>query len=228
VIVTQVPGGERGGLPVATMEREPTHLARPSVVCRAAVRHTVMVTPSHLDRIGRITHSSTARAWVNRPIVPGAGRGGCMVRPMRPGAPAPDDGVVPGTARRGQEAQMHARITDIPVEMQVDEIETRGITWGDVTVRHIDLPAGVDFTPLFKGLPDDLCQCAHWGYVTDGSITVRFADGTEETTHAGEVFYWRGGHTGWTDGGVKFIEFSPADEIAPVLEHLASQFSTSG
>jgi hypothetical protein len=24
-------------------------------------------------------------------------------------------------------------------------------------------PAGLDTTPLFKGLPDDLCQCPHWG-----------------------------------------------------------------
>jgi hypothetical protein len=121
---------------------------------------------------------------------------------------------------------MHATITNIPLEMKVDKIETRGATWGDVTVRHIDLPAGVDFTPLFKGLPNDLCQCPHWGLVTEGSIILRYSDGTVETTRAGEVFYWPGGHTGWTEEGVVFIEFSPADAIAPVLEHLASQFAT--
>ena len=122
---------------------------------------------------------------------------------------------------------MHTTITDIPIEMQVDGIETRAVTCRDVTIRHIDLPAGVDFTPLFKGLPDDLCQCPHWGYVTEGSINVRYSDGTEETTRAGELYYWKGGHTGWTDEGVTFIEFSPADAIRPVLEHLASQLSTS-
>ena len=123
---------------------------------------------------------------------------------------------------------MHTTISDIPLEMQVDGIETRGLTSGDVTMRHIDLPAGVDFTPLFKGLPDDLCQCPHWGCVTQGSITVRYGDGTEETTRAGELYYWPGGHTGWTDEGVTFIEFSPTHAIGPVLEHLASQFATSG
>jgi hypothetical protein len=123
---------------------------------------------------------------------------------------------------------MHATISEVPIEMQVDGIETRGATWGDVTVRHISLPAGVDFTPLFLGLPDDLCQCPHWGYVSRGSITVRYADGSEETTRAGEVFYWRGGHTGWTDGGVTFMEWSPAEEIRPVLEHLAAQMTTAG
>jgi len=122
---------------------------------------------------------------------------------------------------------MHTTITDVPIEMKVDGIETRAVTCGDVTIRHLDLPAGVDFTPLFKGLPDDLCQCPHWGEVTKGSITVRYSDGTEETTRSGEIFYWPGGHTGWTDEGVTFIEFSPTDTIRPVLEHLSRQLSTS-
>ena len=118
---------------------------------------------------------------------------------------------------------MHATADQIPLEMKIDEIETRGTTCDDVMIRHIHLPAGVDFTPLFKGLPGDLCQCPHWGVVTDGAITVRYADGTEETTTAGEVYYWPGGHTGWTEHGVTFVEFSPAEAIQPVLDHLAAQ-----
>jgi hypothetical protein len=120
---------------------------------------------------------------------------------------------------------MRATITDVPLEMKVNGIETRGVTWGDITVRHIDLPAGVDFTPLFQGLPGNLCQCPHWGAVTAGSITIRYADGTEERAGAGDLFYWPAGHTGWTDEGVTFVELSPADAIRPVLEHLASQMS---
>ena len=118
---------------------------------------------------------------------------------------------------------MHATTTQIPLEMKLDAIETRGDTWGEIMIRHIDLPPGVDFTPLFKGLPGDLCQCPHWGMVTEGAITLRYADGTEETTSAGEMYYWPAGHTGWTENGVTFVEFSPATEIQPVLEHLASQ-----
>jgi hypothetical protein len=123
---------------------------------------------------------------------------------------------------------MHATSSQVPIEMQIDGIETHAVTWGDVTVRHISLPAGVDFTELFQGLPGNLCQCAHWGVVTAGSITVRYADGTMETTSAGELYYWPGGHTGWTEDGVTFIEFSPADEIKPVLEHLANQMAATG
>jgi len=120
---------------------------------------------------------------------------------------------------------MRSPVNELPLEMQVGEIETRGVDWGDQLVRHIDLPAGTDFTPLFVGLPGDMCQCPHWGYVLEGSITLRFADGTEETTAAGEAYYWPAGHTGWTDTGVVFVELSPAAELQPVLEHLAAQFA---
>lgn len=118
---------------------------------------------------------------------------------------------------------MRSDISGIPVEMEHGGIVTRGQTWGEVLVRHVDLPAGVDFTPLFVGLPGDLCPCPHWGQVLEGAITVRYADGTQETTRAGEVYYWPGGHTGWTDDGVVFLEYSPAEELRPVLEHLAAQ-----
>ena len=87
----------------------------------------------------------------------------------------------------------------------------------------LSLPAGTDFTPLLKGLENDLCQCPHSGYVVEGSITLRYADGREETNRAGDAFVWPAGHTGWTDTGVTFIEFSPTAEIMPVLEDLSQQ-----
>jgi len=52
---------------------------------------------------------------------------------------------------------------------------------------------------------------------------VRYADGREETTGAGDVFYWPAGHTGWTDYGVTLLEYSPTAEILPVLDHLGRQ-----
>ena len=121
---------------------------------------------------------------------------------------------------------MHFAHTDIPLEMQLGEIETRGVECGGVYARHITLPAGVDFTPLFVGLPDDRCQSPHWGQVFEGSITVRYADGREETSRAGDVYYWPAGHTGWTDEGVTFLEFSPTDAIMPVLDHLSKQLAS--
>lgn len=121
---------------------------------------------------------------------------------------------------------MRAAMQELPLEMKVDAIETRGAVWGDQLVRHIDLPAGTDFRPLFVGLPHDRCECPHWGMVLEGSITVRYGDGTEETTRAGETYYWPGGHVGWTDEGVVFLEISPADQLQPVLAHIAAQMPT--
>ncbi len=36
-------------------------------------------------------------------------------------------------------------------------------------------PAGTVVAPLFQGLPDDRCQCPHWGYVIKGELRYRFA-----------------------------------------------------
>jgi hypothetical protein len=116
---------------------------------------------------------------------------------------------------------------EMAVELEVGEIRTRNEEWGGLVVRHISLPPGTDFTPLFRGLPDDRCQCPHWGYVVEGSIHVRYADGTEDHNRAGDLYYWPGGHTGWTDEGVVFLELSPAEEIGPVLAHLGAQLAPS-
>ena len=108
---------------------------------------------------------------------------------------------------------MRSDINAIPLEMKLDGIETRGLTWGDILVRHIDLPPGVDFTPLFKGLPDDRCQCPHWGYVTKGKMTYRYAD-REEVYAAGEAFYAPPGHVPVQhEPGTEIVMFSPAEEL---------------
>lgn len=122
---------------------------------------------------------------------------------------------------------MHKSADEMDPELEVGEIRTRGEDWGDQSVRHLDLPPGTDFTPLFRGLPGDLCQSAHWGYVIEGSIHVRYADGTEEVSRGGDLYHWPAGHTGWTDEGVEFIEFSPAHDIRPVLEHVGAQLAPS-
>jgi hypothetical protein len=120
---------------------------------------------------------------------------------------------------------MHLPTDSIPPELKADALETRGTQWGDIAVRYLDLPPGVDFTPLLKGLPHDQCQSPHWGYVLRGSIHLRYANGDEELARAGEVFYWPAGHTGWTEEGITFVEFSPASEIKPVLDHVQAQMA---
>jgi hypothetical protein len=118
---------------------------------------------------------------------------------------------------------MRRAVTEMAVELEVGPIHTRGEEWGGQIVRHLDLPPGTDFRPLLAGLPGDVCECPHWGYVVDGSIHIRYADGTEEVSRAGDLYYWPGGHVAWSDEGVTFIEFSPAEELRPVLAHVGPQ-----
>jgi hypothetical protein len=124
-----------------------------------------------------------------------------------------------------KENDMRASENELDVELEVGDILTRGECWGGQLVRHLTLPPGADFRPLLAGLPHDRCDCPHWGYIVAGSITVEYADGTQDVNRAGDLYYWPGGHTGWTDEGVTFLEFSPADQLQPVLEHIGAQLA---
>ena len=50
---------------------------------------------------------------------------------------------------------------------------------GGWTVAFETYTQDADLRPLFKGLPDDRCQCAHMGYVIRGKVAFRSADGEE-------------------------------------------------
>ncbi len=48
-----------------------------------------------------------------------------------------------------------------------------------MSVGYVEVPAPTDFTPFFKGLPLDMCNARHWGYVIDGECRVVYPDGKE-------------------------------------------------
>lgn len=75
-----------------------------------------------------------------------------------------------------------------------------------------------DAAALFRGLPDDACQAAHWGVVTAGEVGFRYTDGTEETIEAGHAYYARPGHTPVFYRGGSVVEFTPADQLAVTME----------
>ena len=81
------------------------------------------------------------------------------------------------------------------------------------TVNFVSFRQDVDATPLYKGLPDDRCQCPHWGYVVSGEVTFKYADG-EDVCVAGEAFYIPAGHVPVrNDPGTEIVLFSPAGEL---------------
>jgi hypothetical protein len=94
-----------------------------------------------------------------------------------------------------------------PVVDRSDQID--GYTVGFTSFRE-----DIDATPLLKGLPDDRCQCPHWGYVFTGKLTFRYAD-REEVFEAGDAFYTPPGHVPVkNEPGTEIVMFSPAEELA--------------
>lgn len=81
------------------------------------------------------------------------------------------------------------------------------------TVNFVEFREDIDATPLLKGLPDDRCQCPHWGYVVKGRVTMRYAD-RDEIYAAGEAFYAPPGHVPVKhEPGTELVQFSPASEL---------------
>lgn len=108
---------------------------------------------------------------------------------------------------------MATLVKDLPVELQAGELTTRYVELEEMALRHLQVPAGTDFSPVLQGLPGDRCPSPHWGMVLEGSVHLRHEDGSQEHARAGEVFYWPAGHTGWTDDGVVFIEIGPLEPM---------------
>ena len=81
------------------------------------------------------------------------------------------------------------------------------------TVSFVTFRQDIDATPLLKGLPDDRCQCPHWGYVVSGKVTFRYAD-HDEVLEAGDAFYTPPGHAPVKhEPGTEMLLFSPAEEL---------------
>ncbi len=86
------------------------------------------------------------------------------------------------------------------------------------------IPAGTDMRPLMAGMPDDLCQCPHWGYVLKGRIRIRHKD-HEQIVTAGEIFYVEPGHVPFFEEDTQMIEFSPKEPWVEMTAMLGKNLS---
>src|SRR5512146_2867640 len=123
---------------------------------------------------------------------------------------------------------MQSSMKDLPAVTEAPHITLRQIEWGGMTVEAGSVRQTVDpalTAPFFKGLPDDRCQCPHWGYVIKGQMRMKFAD-HEEIYNAGEVFYAAPGHIPVSEAGCEFVDFSPADQMRETMEVLAQNQSS--
>ena len=112
---------------------------------------------------------------------------------------------------------MHSKREAVQTAVETPGLVIRATAAGPMTIETGDVKEEMDVAPLFVGLPDDSCQCEHWGYVIDGAFTFRFKDRTE-TFSAGEVYYAEPGHTPIMHAGLKYVEFSPTDALNQTME----------
>jgi hypothetical protein len=105
-------------------------------------------------------------------------------------------------------------------------VEDRSEQLNGYTVNFVSFRQDVDATPLLKGLPDDQCQCPHWGFVIKGRLTYRFGD-REEVYEAGDAFYNPPGHVPIShEPGSEIVQFSPAEELRATEAAMARNMQT--
>jgi hypothetical protein len=117
--------------------------------------------------------------------------------------------------------------TDLPKTVDVDELTIHETDWGDIHVSMITCHKTLDIAPLLKGLPNDLCQCPHWGIVLKGRKVVKYKD-HEETLNSGDAYYMEPGHSTITDAGTEWLEFTPSIELKKTNEAVAKNLAAMG
>lgn len=99
---------------------------------------------------------------------------------------------------------------------------------GGYSVGFETYTADADLAPLFKGLPDDRCQCPHWGYVIKGKLKFTFSDGDEEIYETGDAYYAPPGHTPHLYAGSEVVEFHPTAELEQLMEVVEKNMAAMG
>ncbi|MGA2756656.1 MAG: hypothetical protein ABSF58_04825 [Solirubrobacteraceae bacterium] len=99
--------------------------------------------------------------------------------------------------------------------------------WAGYAMAFEVVPKG--FPPggdaAFEGLPDELCQCPHWGYMIKGKGLLRLADGRELEINAGDLYYCPPGHKLFAIEDFENLEFNPAPEAQKTMEAFATNIA---
>jgi hypothetical protein len=110
----------------------------------------------------------------------------------------------------------------LPLAVSGPDIEIRATEAGELTVALVRLKQGHDARTHFVGLPDDRCQCPHWGYILSGSIRVWTAEGSD-VYRAGQAYYWAPGHAPEALEDSEFLEISPTEGVNALYAHVSGR-----
>lgn len=101
---------------------------------------------------------------------------------------------------------------------KMDGFEGRYEDLDGYTVGFETYTEDADPSPLFQGLPNDRCQCPHWGVVLRGTLVYEYGDGSRDVIEAGEAYYSPPDHTPRFTAETQIVEFSPTDELTATME----------
>lgn len=121
----------------------------------------------------------------------------------------------------------HTNKASAPVAVDIPQLEGRYVDLDGYTAGFETYKEDTDPAELFRGLPDDRCQCPHWGIVVSGTVTFRFAD-RSETYAAGDAYYAPPGHLPTIAGGTEVVEFSPTGALAQTMAVLEANMTSAG
>jgi hypothetical protein len=110
------------------------------------------------------------------------------------------------------------------VTIESEILTSRHAALDDMTVVFEEYHVDADGTPVFRGLPDDRCQCPHWGVVLRGELRLRYAD-SEDVFRAGDAYLARPGHVPVVTTGTEVVEFSPTEQLNETLAVLAANMA---
>ena len=121
---------------------------------------------------------------------------------------------------------MRGSKVDVPTTIESEEVVIQEAEWANIHVGFETYNDDFDLAPLLKGLPDDMCQCPHYGYVLEGRMRVKYAD-REEVVEAGDAYYITPGHAPIMEAGTEIVEFSPKDEYRETMEVAERNFAAT-
>jgi hypothetical protein len=113
---------------------------------------------------------------------------------------------------------MHQAMKELPIVDDYGEgFCSRMVEWGGMIVSYETFPKGTDAAPLFKGLPDDMCQSPHWGYIVKGKVRIATPKGGF-VLKTGDVYYLEPGHVPLFEEDTAVLEFSPKKEYQQTID----------
>ena len=116
---------------------------------------------------------------------------------------------------------------DIANVLAMEGYEGRFAELDGYTVGFETYTADADLSPYFKGLPDDRCQCPHWGVVLSGKLVYHYAD-HDDVIEGGQAYYAAPGHLPEIFAGTEVVEFHPTDELAKTMEVVEKNMAEMG